>query len=362
MSPPVLGRRVCAGRRVWDDAAMVDTAGQPPSGIEVRRYRPADEGQVLDVLRTCLPDWRLEGARERFRWKHEHGPFGRSRGWVALAAGRVVGFATSMPWRLRLGDRRLDAGWDMDMAVHPDHQRRGIGTAIATAGLAEPDRVGEDVHLNHGNDLSAATTRRVGFSEAEPITVHYAPLSPWRLMRSRRHPRPRDIPDPRLPPAEQVLDQRAEVEQLLARSVPRRLVATDRTLAYLRWRYVEAPVGHYVATTLPGADGALRGLLIGRAVQSPRDDVLDHFEVSELVVPEDDVAARRTLLWRVWRTRAAYAAARLPMGPAGAAMAGFPISRQREVTFRARALADDLPADIEKPDRWLLPLGELTAL
>lgn len=343
---------------------MVSSSTVPPP-FELRRYGPADEAPVLDLLRTCLPHWRSPTARDRFRWKHEHGPFGRSRPWVAVEGSRVIAFAASMPWRLRLGERELLAGWDMDLAVSPDRQRRGVGTALVVRGLGAPDRAREDLHLNHGNTGSGATVSKAGFAPGHRITVHYAPLRPVRLLRSRRRPRARPVDDRRLPPVEQALEDEDAVEELIARSVPHDRLVTARSVAYLRWRYVEVPGERYVATTLRAGDGRLRGLLIGRGVPSADPGTLEHFEVSEVVVPELDPAALRALLRRVWCLRAAYAAVRMPLWlqrPREALMAGFPIAREREWTFRARALTDGLPDDLGDPRHWVLPLGDLTAL
>jgi ribosomal protein S18 acetylase RimI-like enzyme len=46
-----------------------------------------------------------------------------SEGWVAEADDRLVGFLTVRPWY----EQALEITW---MAVHADHRRRGIGTAL----------------------------------------------------------------------------------------------------------------------------------------------------------------------------------------------------------------------------------------
>ena len=51
---------------------------------------------------------------------------GEQRAWVAEVDGSVAGFVTAFPTRTLKAD-----GWEVDLlAVHPQHQRQGIGTAL----------------------------------------------------------------------------------------------------------------------------------------------------------------------------------------------------------------------------------------
>ena len=79
-------------------------------------------------------------------------------------------------------------------------------------------------------------------------------------------------------------------------------VAIDRSAAYLRWRYVDAPIRPFTIIEALSTDGALLGYTIGRIVEA---DV----EVCELVA--DDPATRRGLTLALWRWGRKHGAERL---------------------------------------------------
>jgi putative acetyltransferase len=101
-------------------------------GIEIRREQPGDipairavndqafgqpqEGEVVDLLRTTC-----EGLVS----------------FVAVAEGQVVGHALFSPTWIEADDgRRIEGMGLAPVAVLPEHQRRGIGSELVTAGLA----------------------------------------------------------------------------------------------------------------------------------------------------------------------------------------------------------------------------------
>lgn len=65
-----------------------------------------------------------------YRWKHLEGPWGPSRGWVALDAGEVVGTRLFVPWRLRSPAGEHACSRAMDGAVVPRARRRGIFSSL----------------------------------------------------------------------------------------------------------------------------------------------------------------------------------------------------------------------------------------
>jgi GNAT superfamily N-acetyltransferase len=339
--------------------------GDPTARSEpqLRTYERADEPAVVALLGSVLRGWRLRDATARFRWKHEDGPFGPSRGTVAVLDGEVVGFYATLPWRFVLDGRVVTASRAMDGAVAPHAQRRGIGRAFGATEERDAQARAQDVHVNHSNVKTEGIKRQFDYPEGAHPPVHRAPIRPLRLARWRlRGDGPAATHRP-LEPIDDVLADTDAVEDLLARSVPAGRLVTDRSVTYLRWRYGAFPDRTYEAASLRGADGRLRGLLFGwLAPTDVEAGAAGHFEVSEVIVPEHDRAAMRALLRRVYGTRAPSAAALLPvpLTRADAWRAGFPLVRRHTWHFSARALADGLPDDISDWRRWELSLGELT--
>jgi ribosomal protein S18 acetylase RimI-like enzyme len=108
-----------------------------------------------------------------------HGPL---RAWVADVGGSVAGFVVALPTRAARGP-----GWEIDLlAVHPDHQGRGIGTALVSAARANNPNPSarQRAVVATANAASARAFRRAGFQPA-PVSC--------RLLRYAvhgRHPRP----------------------------------------------------------------------------------------------------------------------------------------------------------------------------
>ncbi|HRL10658.1 MAG TPA: GNAT family N-acetyltransferase [Aggregatilineales bacterium] len=95
--------------------------------VEIREMQPDDATAVAAVIATAWPDEppvvaRIAAAAHRC----DH------RGWVALDAGRVVGFLDGFTTRAQDGVRR----WELDLiAVHPAAQGRGAARGLVSAAL-----------------------------------------------------------------------------------------------------------------------------------------------------------------------------------------------------------------------------------
>jgi GNAT superfamily N-acetyltransferase len=106
----------------------------PPTMLEILAYRDAMLEEVLEVWNAALGD-RFPLTRELFLQNAVHSPhFDPGGCLVARMAGRgkAVGICLAKVAREPLGaDGWLpDLGWISLLAVHPAHQRRGIGRAL----------------------------------------------------------------------------------------------------------------------------------------------------------------------------------------------------------------------------------------
>jgi ribosomal protein S18 acetylase RimI-like enzyme len=120
-----------------------ESASPVPPGVELRAPNPTADAVELHALDALAfggaPDYvpeSLSQFSEEHLGGHDHDP---SLGSVALVDGRIVGFVISRHWPAE------GAGYISILAVHPDHRRRGIATAMlrrvfaayASVGLGE---------------------------------------------------------------------------------------------------------------------------------------------------------------------------------------------------------------------------------
>lgn len=114
------------GFRTADTAAVVDLA--------LRAWEPvfASFEDVLGrrLYRRLYPDWRAQQARS------VREALGDNESWVSVSGSRVTGFVNV------IFDTSEASGEIFMIAVHPDHQRLGIGTELTRLALSEMRRRG----------------------------------------------------------------------------------------------------------------------------------------------------------------------------------------------------------------------------
>ncbi len=101
---------------------------------------------------------------------------------VAEDDGRIVGHILFSPATLEDGPRRWEVAALGPVAVHPEHQRRGIGSALILAGLDICRVRGYDVAILLGHP---AYYPRFGFRPAAPLGIrweHDAPEEAFMVM------------------------------------------------------------------------------------------------------------------------------------------------------------------------------------
>lgn len=142
--------------------------GQPPDGVRLRRGRRRDRDPVLAVDDAAFsPFWRfdqagLDDARRAT-------PTSRFR---VADAGSVVGYAIT--------GRAGSIGYLQRLAVRPDHQHRGVGTALVVDALRWSRRHGSRsvlVNTQESNEQALALYAHLGFvQEPHGLVVLEHPL------------------------------------------------------------------------------------------------------------------------------------------------------------------------------------------
>ena len=134
-------------------------ASQQPFAIEPEAT--GDAAAVRDLLRAAFTDepevGDLPGLIRR------SGEYVAQLALVARTAGAVVGFVMVSGATLVDGERRHAVLTLSPLAVHPDHQRRGMGAALVREALRRAEDTGAPLVLLEG---SPAYYPRFGFQDA----------------------------------------------------------------------------------------------------------------------------------------------------------------------------------------------------
>jgi GNAT superfamily N-acetyltransferase len=268
----------------------------PP--IEVHAAEPSDRKAVLELLTASLGWSSDEHFDAFFAWKHEHSPFGRSPGWVAVEDGVVVGFRTFLRWEHRAPTGEvLRTVRAVDTATHPSHQGRGIFRRLTLKALDDLRAQGVAFVFNTPNDKSRPGYLKMGWIPVGRLGVGVRLTSISSLARIAHSRVPADlssVPATVGRPAPEVLVDPG-VADLLGALASQPGLRTHRTHAYLRWRYGFAPLA-YRAVTL-GHD-TRSGVAIFRLRR--RGPALECV-LCEVLVPGDTPGAHRALVRLVAR-------------------------------------------------------------
>ena len=337
------------------------------TATSTRRMQAADEQQVLHLLGAALaggPTGRR--TAEFFRWKHRANPFGPSYGLVAEVDGAVVGVRLFLRWELTVAGRTVRAVRAVDTATDPDFQGRGIFRSLTLAALEE---LGADTDLvfNTPNSSSRPGYLKMGWAPVGTVPVALRPVRWVRFARHVRSAAPGIASAGAgagcsLPPAASVFEDAAPLADLLARveaEQPDDRMRTRRTLAYLRWRYADAPDLDYRVIAVTDR-GALRGLAFARPRQR---GMLRELTLSELLtVPGDRSTLRRLLLGAARDSGCDHVATHLADDGVSRAVglsAGYLTWPGVGMGLVARPLRDGLSPDPLSPASWRWSLGDL---
>jgi hypothetical protein len=215
------------------------------TGVRMRRATPEDDAAILGLLSRTLGWENDDRHRSLFAWKHRENPYGPSPGWVAFDDEGLVGARLFMRWAFRTRSDLITAVRAVDTATDPRAQRQGIFRALTMRGVEELSATGVGWVFNTPNDQSAPGYESMGWQRVGRLPVAFRPEVRGipRLVFARRPADLWSLPTSAGDEAQLVLEDAAALEELSG-SVPtgRSRVHTDRTAAYLRWRYGAGPV------------------------------------------------------------------------------------------------------------------------
>ncbi len=179
-----------------------------------------------------------------FRWKHLENPAGPSPMWVAAVGDELAGFRTMMRWSFVSDDGLRSAVRAVDTATAPEHQRKGVFRLLTHAAVDELVDQRTGFVFNTPNDKSRPGYLSMGWVEAGRIPARVAPAGVRalpRLLQARTAAAKWSEPLT----AGDAIDTVAD--DLDFGGGPG--VRTDRSGAYLRWRYGFEPLRYRVVQT-----------------------------------------------------------------------------------------------------------------
>jgi len=220
-----------------------------PGGYICRRAGPADRQAILALCRTSLGWSSADPDEAFFAWKHDDNPFGRSPSWVAEAGdGSLIGLRVFLRWGFRdQKGRAVAAVRAVDTATHPDWRGQGVFSKLTLDALPDLAADGIDFVFNTPNDKSRPGYLKMGWSDVGklPVAARLGSVGSLRRLRGARTgaelwSQPVTVGDP----ATEAFADRGAVAALLDRARRPVRLATDRSPAFLSWRYRFGPL-HY---------------------------------------------------------------------------------------------------------------------
>jgi hypothetical protein len=274
---------------------------------EIDRYRPEDQRGVETLYRRVFGADAAAASRLRWDWQYRrnpNNPSGNPLLWVVREGPTIIGHYATMPVRLSLSGREVDAAWGTDAMVAPERQRRGLGEDL----FREWDRsVGASMGLGL-SESSSSLLKKLHWPDVTPIPGLVKPLT-RRAVRLPTVPMPINrffsfVTYPIVRVAARVRPLRADVEpirrfdagftELWDRLADRFTLAVRRDASYLNWKYVEPPHVRYCIAALK-RDGRAEGYAVYRHAQEPRGRVT--WLVDFLADTHDELGFKTLLRW-----------------------------------------------------------------
>lgn len=212
------------------------------STVHVRRATDADRDAILAVCSAAL-GWKPQDPNAAFfSWKHDDNAFGASPMWVAAdEADRIVGVRAFMRWRFATPNGgRIEMVRAVDTATHPDAMGQGIFRRLTLGALPALADMGVDAVFNTPNDKSRPGYLKMGWQIVGRVPVQARVTNPGavlRMARSRTGAQKMSAECDAGRPAGEVFSDGDATAALLERQPAVEGITTDRSAAYLLWRY-----------------------------------------------------------------------------------------------------------------------------
>ncbi len=340
---------------------------------DINKYRPDDKRAVEALYRRVFGIDAAESSRLRWEWQYHRNPNNPGQEpeiWIAREGTTIVGQYATMPVKLSLKGREVQASWGMDVMVAPERQRQGLGEIL----FRTWDRnVGASLGLGL-SDSSYRLFQKLNWPDVGPVPCLVKPLTRralrrpnWpvglnRLVSAITLPIVLIISRARPVRAEVRLVQRFDdsFTALWEALAPKFDLAVRRDAAYLNWKFASAPHVRY-SIAVARREGRNIGYAVYRHLHEPRGRVT--LLVDFLADPDDEEAFRPLLNWvdrearqadsdkiRVFATHAAFRRALRKSGY-------FQVKSTMEFVLKINGIDVD-PSFYENTENWHVTLGD----
>lgn len=103
-----------------------------PFENSVKPYHPGDEEEILELLELVFNRWPHFDLRctpiEHWAWKFKDNPIHKIIISLSISDGKIIGCFHNVIQRLKIGNSIFLSCHGLDVAVHPNHRRKGIYT------------------------------------------------------------------------------------------------------------------------------------------------------------------------------------------------------------------------------------------
>jgi GNAT superfamily N-acetyltransferase len=196
--------------------------------MEIRPALPADIPGIVSVLRESLGDARLPKSETSWRWKHLDNVFGPSYVLLAVDDGVIVGVRPFMRWRWQQGNNIIRSVRAVDTATLPRYQGRGVFSRLTNKLVEDCAADGVAFIFNTPNEKSMPGYLKLGWKGVGRLAISVRPLVPGRKSTDfdATYSLPLTYPE---------FGLNANTDQ----------ITTQRSPAYLQWRYSQNPFARY---------------------------------------------------------------------------------------------------------------------
>jgi hypothetical protein len=340
---------------------------------DIDRYRPDDRRAVEALYRRVFGRDAADASRLRWDWQYRRNPNNPRQEpeiWIAREGPAIVGQYATMPVRLSLGGREVQASWGMDVMVAPERQRQGLGEVL----FRTWDR---NVGASLGLGLSESSYRlfqKLRWPDVGPIPMLFKPLTRrafrrghWpvglnKIVSALTYPLVMIVARSRPLGAEvRLIDRFDESFTKLWEQLASKFdFAVRRDAAYLNWKFVSAPHVRYSIAALRREDRNV-GYAVYRHMHEPSGRVT--LLVDFLTDPDDEAGLETLLRWvdrearqadsDKIRTFAMHAGFRKVLKRSGY----FQTKSTMEFVLKVNGI-DVTPSFYEQTDTWHVTLGD----
>ncbi len=95
---------------------------------QIRFYESGEEQEIVDLLSLVFTEWKVRGeqALDHWRWLYQDNPLGPCNVAVAVKGHEIAGVSHELHLYTKVGNVIEKTLYTTDVAVHPEHRRRGL--------------------------------------------------------------------------------------------------------------------------------------------------------------------------------------------------------------------------------------------